>query len=351
MLDFTSALYLGLRHSSASLEPWAQLSTGRPAALYVPTKQLRVAARLAKLTGCDRATLAASTLHLFWDLFGMLESNAGIYMDGGAYPIARWGAERAAARGIPVWPFAHYNIRSLGQAMDRQGTCARPVVVADSFCPACGRAAPAPALLAAIEARDGLLILDDTQAIGILGRRPDRLAPYGAGGGGSLTLHDLRSPRVLLVSSLAKAFGAGLAMLAGSAELVQRFEARSETRMHSSPPSLAVIHAAARALSVNARIGDRLRSRLSRMVARFRERLKESGGASAGGLFPVQTLKLPQHVDAAALHERLLRRGVQAVLHRARKGRSGRLSFIITGRHQPGEIDQAVRALCAAMTG
>ena len=32
MLDFTSALYLGLRHGSGSLRPWSALTTGVPAA-------------------------------------------------------------------------------------------------------------------------------------------------------------------------------------------------------------------------------------------------------------------------------------------------------------------------------
>jgi 8-amino-7-oxononanoate synthase len=33
LLDFTSALYLGLRHESRSLAAWRQLTTGGPAAL------------------------------------------------------------------------------------------------------------------------------------------------------------------------------------------------------------------------------------------------------------------------------------------------------------------------------
>ena len=33
VLDFTSALYLGLQHPSRSLRPWRQFTTGAPAAL------------------------------------------------------------------------------------------------------------------------------------------------------------------------------------------------------------------------------------------------------------------------------------------------------------------------------
>lgn len=60
MLDFTSALYLGLRHPSGSLWPWSQFTTGRPAALAIPASQERVAEALAELQGCERATLGPS---------------------------------------------------------------------------------------------------------------------------------------------------------------------------------------------------------------------------------------------------------------------------------------------------
>ena len=73
MLDFTSALYLGLRHPSASLPPWDALTIGRPAALAEPPDAEAVAAEIASLQGCEAATLLPSTLHLFWDLFRVLD--------------------------------------------------------------------------------------------------------------------------------------------------------------------------------------------------------------------------------------------------------------------------------------
>ena len=72
MLDFTSCLYLGLRHESDALPAWSSLSTGKPAALEDPPGARRVARKLAELQGCETALMAPSTLHLFWDLFGHL---------------------------------------------------------------------------------------------------------------------------------------------------------------------------------------------------------------------------------------------------------------------------------------
>ena len=101
MLDFTSALYLGIRHPSRSLRPWSQLTTGKPAALESPPSSQAVARALAELQGCERVTLLPSTLHLFFDLFEVLRREGiRLYVDAGAYPMARWGAERAASRGV-----------------------------------------------------------------------------------------------------------------------------------------------------------------------------------------------------------------------------------------------------------
>ncbi len=347
MPDFTSALYLGLRHGSRSLPPWRRLTLGAPAALKPPPGTRAVERRLAALVGYEAALLGTSTLHLFWDLFGMLSREPiAVYMDSGLYPVGRWGVERAAARGVPVRSFRHHDAADLRAGLRRAaGSGPPPVVVSDGFCPGCGRTAPIAAYLAAARRHGGLLILDDTQALGILGRSPRAGAPYGRGGGGSLRHTGAGGPDVMLISSLAKGFGAPLAILGGSASRVERFERRSETRMHCSPPSAAAVHAAERALDVNRELGDRLRWRLARNVRRFRERLHERGLASSGRLFPVQTLAPIPGIDAAALHSGLRRLGLRAVLHRTRYGRSARISFLLGARHQPAEIDRAADTL------
>jgi 8-amino-7-oxononanoate synthase len=351
MLDFTSALYLGLRHPSGSLRPWAQFSTGRPAALATPATQVQVVQELAELQGCERASLGPSTLHLFWDLFKMLgNSRVSIYMDAGVYPIARWGVERAAARGVPIRHFPHHNVEALQEWLKQDAHRRwRPLVVANGFCPGCGGPAPIVAYLESVREYGGHLILDDTQALGIFGHSPGPDAPYGRGGGGSLCWSDIGGPDVLVVSSLAKGFGAPVAVLAGSDATVQWFENKSETRVHCSPPSIAVIHAAEHALAVNEKHGDALRLRLAQRVRYFRNRLAQIGWSTTGGLFPVQTLMPIPTLDTRKLHAQLLRRGIRTVLHRDRNGCSARISLLITAGHSQGDIDLAVEALADAV--
>lgn len=347
LMDFTSALYLGLDHPSWSLRPWPQFTTGVPAALASPPHAELTACQLAQLQGCESGVLAPSTFHLFWDLFGMLaRRSVKVCIDAEVYPIARWGVERAAAYGVPVHEFAHHDAEALCRVLKRYAQDSRrPLVVTDGFCPDCGNAAPLPAYLACLREYGGRLIVDDTQALGIFGHSPSPEVPYGHDGGGTLRLLKIGGPDVLLISSLAKAFGAPVAVLSGSRSAIKEFKANSETRMHCSPPSVAAIRAAEHALCVNRAGGDSLRQHLSRLVTRFRLNAAKAGFRFAGGLFPVQTLLPMSNADTIQLHKQLLHRGVRSVLRQAPSGRGLRISFSITARHTLESVDRAASAL------
>jgi 8-amino-7-oxononanoate synthase len=348
VLDFTSALYLGLEHPSRSLLGWERLTLGKPAALEPPPGSREVEPELATLVGCERALLTTSTLHLFWDLLVILAGrDVSIFLDAGAYPIARWGAEHAAAAGIPVRTFRQHDPQALRAALESAGR--RPIIVTDGFCPSCGTPAPLADYLGHAVDRGGLVVADDTQALGIFGHSPRPLAPYGKGGGGSLQHAELRDRRILMASSLAKAFGIPVAVLAGSNALVSEYERKSATRVHCSPPSAAVIAAAANALGINRRCGDALRFRLAQLVARLRRGLHTLNLMATGGLFPVQSLRLPKRIEASVLHKLLLDRGVQTLLHRGNDSAATRITFVVTARHTLGEIDQAVACLADAL--
>lgn len=343
VLDFTSVLYLGLEHAWRDLPPWPRLSLGKPAALEEPVGAATVQCELAELIGCRRALLAPSTLHAFWDLSALLvRRDMSALVDEGSYPIARWGVERASAHGMPVRTFPRHDVARLRYFAART---ILPVVVADGFCPGCGSAAPLAQYIECVKPRGGLVVIDDTQALGIFGHSAGPGAPYGRGGGGSLRRAGVRDDGVVLVSSLAKAFGAPLAVVAGSEELIGDFERASATRVHCSPPSAAAIAAAARALRVNRTSGDALRLRLARRVTQLRKGLARLDLLGSVGLFPIQTLRTPRGITTPELHSRLAARGVQTVLHHAREGDGASISFVITARHTPEEIDRALGCL------
>lgn len=335
-LDFSSALYLGMRHAYGSETPrgWDALTLGKPAALQEPPGAAEVARGLAALQGCEASTLLPSTLHLYLDLFGMLaRGRAALLVDGAAYPIARLCAACAFKAGPAPQAFRHGDTASLARMA---GGCRvrdlRPVVLADGYSPGDRRPPPLADYADIARRAGGLLVLDDTQALGVLGER----------GGGSLRLHGLAGAPVLVGASLAKGFGAPLAALGGSAQLVGRFEQRSATRTHASPPSAAVIAAARRALRENQERGDHLRGMLLARVRQFRGGLAEAGIACLGGEFPVQVVPLPAAgpgdgraaAVAAALNAVLLCRGTGPAL-----------AFLLRADHAPYDVAHVVALL------
>jgi 8-amino-7-oxononanoate synthase len=209
------------------------------------------------------------------------------------------------------------------------------VVVCDGLCPRCGRPAPLGAYIQLIAGREGCVVVDDTQAIGILG-------PCGGGTARHLGIKD---PGLLVLASFAKGFGAPIAALAGSASAVAAYERASGCRVHSSPPSAASMRALDRAVRLNAHVGDVLRARLWERVQRFRSGVGAMGLRTDNGVFPVQAVSGMTR-SPAAVHGELRRAGVRTVL---RAGPAGaELCFVLGARHRLRDIDRAVTVLARA---
>jgi len=348
-LDFASALYLGLSHPSRYVPPWSALTLGTPAAIREPQLARDVAAGVARLVGADDAVIGTSTLHIALDLFPLLAPRgATIYTERSLYPIAMWGIDRARSLGARVRSFPTHDPVALRAMLERDAPFSHPpVVVCDGLCPSCGRVAPLAAYARLAHQFGGRLVIDDTQALGVLGTRDDD-NPYGRGGGGSLRHLGVRDPRIVIIASLAKGFGAPLAVLATDAALTARFRSQAPTREHCSPPSIPTLLAADRALRINRSVGDRIRDRLASLVARFRAPLAATGLLATHWLFPVQPLRLPPNVDAVAMYRALVAAGIQAVPTRNHDGAT-MLTFVITAAHDEHAIDIAAARVRAVL--
>ena len=343
--DFTRALYLGLGHPSRMLGSWQHLTSGRPEVLQDKPEQSGVAGALAALVGCERGVVSRSTLHLIWDVFGIWgRERRMLCVDSGVYPITRWGIQRAKQLGAVVRYFTHHSVKSLRCALRSAVRFPHPVVVTDGWCPRCGRAAPLSDYLRTTRRYGGVLMVDDTQALGILGcREGTESSPYGLGGGGLTQWFGLSGPDLVVVASLAKAFGAPLASLASNAAFVRRVEQQGETRVHTSPVSTADVRAAEHALSVNALHGETLRRRLARRVCRFRDGLARLGLAATGGWFPVQSLSRSTGIDPYVLFQRVRRCGLNCVLLREDALHALQIAWLLTASHPLECVDAAVR--------
>lgn len=342
MVDFTSALYLGFHHDSKVIKPWRQLTTGVPAALRERKTDVWLAKEVANMQGLERGVLAPSSLHLFWDVMGRLGKEALVLADDQIYQIARWGLERAACHGASVVFFKHHNPKSLQQQLKRQRAFHRKMVLVltDGWCPHCGKAAPLPEYLALARKHKGLLLIDDTQALGVLGKSPTTSMPYGEGGGGLLQWFGLRGQDIVTICSLAKGFGVPLSVMSGSASWMKDYVQQSETRVHCSPVSVAHVHAALHALSVNRKYGKVLRQKLLQHVRLFQNTVSRLGFSTRGSFFPVQTLRHPLKLPPQVLYQKLSEMGINALLLEPHESREQGVSFCLSASHTTDQLRQ-----------
>lgn len=351
MVDFTSALYLNMAHPSSSLPPWGRLTTGQPAVLQPATRMAGLTKRLAMLIGCDNAVLMPSTLHAFCDVFEYLaQLPISILVDAAAYPIARMALDRLIAIGIRVLPFRHQDPIALAHCLSHMaGDRRMPIVVSDGYCPICSQFAPIATYVSLIDHYNGIVIIDDTQALGVFGRNPCGAQRYGMDGGGSLSYFDISSPSIISVSSLAKGFGVPIAFVAGKESFIAALKRHSWVGVHCSPPSTAVLAALWRALSLNRLWGQVLRQRLLRNVLLLKAGLRKAALATQG-IFPVVSVRGLSRPTVASLRGQLLRHGFRTVMMRGHATDDIRLMFLVTTAHKPCDILQLTKVLSVSVS-
>lgn len=337
--DFTSSLYLGMRHPHQALSSWGWLTKGKPSAMDENRSLVIQEKAFSKLSGCEDGVFVPSTLHGFWDIFGMMD-RVVILRDSGIYPIMNWGLARARLKGIPIKTFRHRDPDHLSLLLRKVNFGKRiPVVVADGFCTGCGRSYPLSDYLSVIEPYGGVLVVDDTQSFGILGERPCFENPYGQGGGGILAWFRFDTvERVIVLRSLAKGFGVPVAHIAANSPVIEYFKKHSECRIHCSPPSAADLSAAARALYINACHGDALRLHLLNLIRFFQKGLKAFGLTTLSPYFPVQTLFPLSDRTVMRLHHLLKEKGVDTIIQGPHKDYGKRISFILSAMHRFDDI-------------
>src|SRR5262249_2727001 len=150
----------------------------------------------------------------------------------------------------------------------------------------------------------------------------------------------------LVGASLAKAFGAPIAFLAGAERFVADVARHGPSRWHSSPASAAAVAAAAHALDVNERRGDELRARLGALAARVGSGLAalglgEPGPTSLPLPLPIQSTRALPRATEEALFAAVEARGLRCLLQhaRCRSGAGAVLTFLVTAAHDEAAVD------------
>ncbi|MCS3799057.1 aminotransferase class I/II-fold pyridoxal phosphate-dependent enzyme [Niastella sp. OAS944] len=345
-MDFTSSLYLAMKHPGTTLQNWEQLTTGIPAVLGEPALNKHVANQVAGLQGLECGLTAPSTLHLYYDLYHALSNEpVTVFIDENIYPVSQYGIEQLLVKRTPVYYFRHQNATHLQQLIKQRCKRGRKsIVLSDGWCPVCGRAAPVEHYAALLNSMNGQLFIDDTQAFGILG----------TAGGGILRWKQLtavQSRCITTIVSLAKAWGVPMAVMGGTRNNIGLFEQASVVRAYSSPVSNAHIQAAVNALHVNQTMGNQLRARLWRNVKLFRRQMAQVKLPVSNSCFPVQYVHHPGVGITTAMYNQLQQRGVKTVLSASHTGTHPILTLILRSDHTSEQIRRLVQELANAYNG
>ncbi len=346
MIDFTSSLYLAMKHESAELLKWSQLTTGVPAALYEPKQSKKISLTIAQMQGLEMGCLAPSTLHLYWGLYGFLSNQKiTVFIDEKAYPVSRYGVERLSVKKVPVYLFNHLNANHLAELIKgKLQKYSTPIVITDGWCTQCGQIAPIEDYAKLVSPLGGNIIIDDTQAFGILGEKITN-AMYGNGGGGTLKWLNVSNPCIISIISLAKGFGVPMAVLSGNKTFISQLIENSETRVTSSPVSIAHICAGINALSINCASGDQRRRKLLTNVFLLKKAISQSGIQLRGGIFPVQCTCNLKPDKSRKLFEKLKTNGIKTVLVSGHDTSCPVLCFLINCNNEEEEFQVLLSTL------
>lgn len=341
VLHFDSAHYLDLPTHPRRI-PRLPVATGMPSVLYEPPAARAVAAQLAAMQGQEAAFTATSTLHLLWDcLEWVRQTNQQVLLAADSYPLIQGLVQRL----IPAARLhTFHDTATLAQTLAHIPRTTGVTVVADSWQQRTNRVFALRECLTLLEARRGWLILDDTQTIGLLGSNPTPTQPFGQGGGGLLPWAGIRSQRVIVIASLAKALGTPLAVISGTNAIIQTLRTHSMTRTYCSPPSPWLSEHALHALAQHAAWGDWLRQRLLRNIRAYQAGLRQIGISHPAPLFPVQHLPLPHPWQCKALYQTLRRRGIRTLITQRADGGCA-LSVILHAKHSPAALTCLLHAL------
>lgn len=335
--DFTSALFLGQHHPSAGFPPWKEFTTGVPAVLRELPDARVLASAIANQQQAESGLVARSALHGMIDVLQALPRPGDLLLvDGGVYPLTLWACRAAATRGVRVVTFPHFR----PPAVVPPG---RTWLVTDGWCQGCGRPAPLGAMQALVARTGGRVIVDDSLAFGVLGRR--NVDGSFGDGAGTARWQGLNHHGLVWLGSLAKAYGSPVTVITGDRPIIAALASHGGNRLHSSPPSAADLGAALNAVR-NSRM-PWLRDRLWRITRWLRQALRNLGLPPLGFPFPIVGTRVQALPLARLWRNALAAQGVKVLVQLPRCRPGALLSAVVRTDHTQADLDRLVRGLAA----
>jgi glycine C-acetyltransferase len=166
-----------------------------------------------------------------------------------------------------------------------------------------GTIANLPAICELADRYDALVMVDDSHAVGFMGKQ----------GRGTHEYHDVMGRIDVLTGTLGKALGGGSGGYASARrEIVEMLRQRSRPYLFSNSLPPPVVGASLKAIELLQRSTE-LRDRLEESTRWFREQMTRAGFNIVAGTHPIVPIMLGDATLAAGMAERLLARGIYVV--------------------------------------
>ncbi|HWW02636.1 MAG TPA: pyridoxal phosphate-dependent aminotransferase family protein [Candidatus Acidoferrum sp.] len=323
-----AALQAGARRFGLNVAA-SRLTTGNHA-LYGELER-----RLARFFGAPDALLVSSGYLTNLVVAQALAGNfSHALLDDQSHPSL---ADAARFLECPVLRFRHLDPDSVAASVRRCGPGASLLLLTDGMFSHNGSVAPLAAYLKALP-RDGVMLVDDAHAAGVLGKR----------GRGSLEHDGVSRSRIIQTITLSKAFGAFGGAILGTAALRRRIIDRSPMLIGSTPPPLPLANAALRAVRILSS-DKRLRFRLAHNANYLKNALRAAGLLVADTPGPLVALVPERPQQAARLKAALLAAGIFPPFIKYPGGPAqGYFRFVISSEHTRRQLDRLIRVLAKA---
>jgi 7-keto-8-aminopelargonate synthetase-like enzyme len=339
-VNFGGCGYLGLHNRPEVLRAAAEalqtygISSGLSRHYSVSSRPLLdVESRAAEFFATESALYLPTgylvTTVLAW---GLADRADRVFLDSVAHYSV---CDAAALLGKPVVRFGHCDAEDLRRKLKshlKPGE--RPLVISDGVFPTFGEIAPVGEYLAAVEAYDGQIVLDEAHSVGAVGPR----------GWGSFDHHGVSSARVHFGGTLSKSFGAHGGIIPGGREFIDRLRTCPTVR-GATAPAAPCAAAAATSLEI-ARREPELRERLWANVRTLRDGLRQLGFDTGRTESPIVTFDPGSAETTSRIHEGLLERGLFVYLsHYVGASPGGVLRHAVFASHTQEHLGRLLGAL------
>jgi 7-keto-8-aminopelargonate synthetase-like enzyme len=345
LLSFAGCSYLGLAHHPrviealhAGLENQGISSGASRATSGNSVAHVELEEHAARFLGCEAALLVPNGyLANLVVAQGLAADHDLALVDARAHASTR---DALAASGWNVAEYAHADAGDASRVL-REHRPSSVAIFTDGVYPASKTIAPLRDLLALLPRDRGTLVVDDCHASGVLGAR----------GRGTCEHFGLSDPRIVITTTLSKAFGCLGGLIAGTAQVVERVRERSRAFVCASPIPPALARAGSAAIRELEEHPERL-ARLRANASRLREHFAKLDLPAPELDLPVFAFTLRPAERMERVQRALLERGIFVPMLRYPDGfddEHGYLRVAVNAEHSPADVGRLSRELESAL--